>query len=142
MQKNYELNPHVGYSHSHILRREVLLLWKQRNGAKATYNKLISAFESTGYQNYADNVKRMLHVNIEEADVSGGSAEFFSPVPQPPTYSVCHLPRNSPPSSPEDCCYEREEYELLDSSSHDETKGIVVSLNLARKSSMKCHALQ
>ena len=115
----------------------MLLLWKQRNGSKATYNKLISIFEITGYQNYADNVKRIAqsHVDTEEADVSGGYADYSPPVPQPPTYySVCH---NSPPSSPEDYPYECEEYELLDSSDHNETKGNVVSLILARKPSVR-----
>ena len=110
--------------HALFIRRGVLLLWKQRNGSKATYNKLIGIFESTGYQNYADNVKRMTHVD-EEGDVSGGPVDLSPPLPQPPTY--CSVRRNSPPSSPEDVHCEREEYELLDLSDHDETKGIVVS---------------
>ena len=102
------------------------MLWKQRNGSKATYNKLISIFESTGYQNYADDVKIIAHVNTEKADVSGGSAAFSPPIPQPPTYSVCCHPRDLLPSSPEDYCYEYEEYELLHSSDHVDTEGIVL----------------
>lgn len=40
-------------------RREALLLWKQRHGSKATYKKLISAFEDAGFQDYADAVRNI-----------------------------------------------------------------------------------
>ena len=39
-------------------------MWKQSQGDKATYGELITAFESVGFQAYADFVKRLAN-NIE-----------------------------------------------------------------------------
>ena len=101
-----------------FIRRAVLLLWKQRNGSKATYNRLISIFEQAGYKGYADNIRRLVCVSDNEMD---DSIEFPT-ITQPPTYPICHPPKYSSPSpqvtsldddnSPSSC----KEYELIPSS--------------------------
>ena len=67
-------------------RREALYTWKTRNGSKATYRKLIKIFERAGYKSYADEVKRIIHLNDSETDDSSGSGGEQSQVDQPQTY--------------------------------------------------------
>lgn len=43
--------------------------WKQKKGDQATFENLIKAFESIGYKQYADNVRRI----CKETPSSGGS---------------------------------------------------------------------
>ena len=80
-----------------LIRRAVLLLWKRRNGSKATYNRLISIFERTDYKSYAENIRRIVCVSNNEMDDSSSVTEFATII-QPPTYSICHPPNYSPPS--------------------------------------------
>ena len=61
-------------------------MWKQRTGSKATYSKLIKIFEQAGYQNCADNVRRIAQVSDSESDDSSGSGEEHTQQEQPPTY--------------------------------------------------------
>ena len=42
-----------------FIRREALLIWKQRKGDQATFENLIKAFENVGYKQYADTVRRL-----------------------------------------------------------------------------------
>ena len=58
-------------------------MWKQRTGSKATYSKI---FERAGYQNCADNVRRIAQVSDSESDDSSGSGEEHTQQEQPPTY--------------------------------------------------------
>ena len=60
--------------------------WKQSQGDSATYGKLIVAFESAGYQAYADFVRGLAN-DIEIPANNVGDDD-------------CHL---SPPISPETC---------------------------------------
>ena len=62
-------------------RREALQIWKQRNGDAATFLKLIATFQQAGYQEYADNVKK-----IGVGGSEGSSADQLHGVEQPPTY--------------------------------------------------------
>ena len=43
----------------HLYRRMALMKWKQRKGDQATGENLARAFESIGYKQYADNVRRI-----------------------------------------------------------------------------------
>ena len=65
----------------------MLHTWKQRNGSKATYSKLIRIFERAGYQNYADEVRKIAQASDNETDDSSGSGEQ-SPIEQPQTYPM------------------------------------------------------
>ena len=79
-----------------FLRRAALVKWKEKVGSSATYNKLIGVFERAGYKNYADIVRKVVHVSDSEADDSSGSDDSLKfPLPQPQTYP-CLQPRNSP----------------------------------------------
>ena len=40
-------------------RRAALELWKQKRGSDATYNNLIKVFETAGYKDLAEFVKRI-----------------------------------------------------------------------------------
>ena len=57
--------------------------WKQRNGSKATYNRLIKIFERAGYQDCADKVRSIAQLSDSETDDSSGSGEEQS---QPKAY--------------------------------------------------------
>ena len=83
-----------------LIRRAVLLLWKQRNGSKATYSRLISIFERAGYKSYAEHVRKIVCVMISdnEMDDSGNDVIELPTITQPPTYSICHPPKYSAPS--------------------------------------------
>ena len=93
------------YTVLNFTRKAALLIWKQRLGSTATYQKLIDIFEHAGYCSYAENVRKTARVVESETDDSTDSDE---PVPQPPTYP-CLKPSN--PSLPPHSC---------DSSIHEE----------------------
>ena len=68
-------------------RRAALHIWKERNGSKATYTKLIKIFEQAGYKSYADEVRRIAHISNSDTDDSSGSGEEEYPqIEQPQTY--------------------------------------------------------
>ena len=68
-------------------RRAALHIWKERNGSKATYTKLIKIFEHAGYKSYADEVRRIAHISNSDTDDSSGSEEEEHPqIEQPQTY--------------------------------------------------------
>jgi hypothetical protein len=75
----------VDISHDIILflRREALYIWKQRNGSKATYSKLMKIFERIGCRGYADEVGKIARLSDSEVDDSSGSEEEMK---QPQTY--------------------------------------------------------
>ena len=72
--------------HTNNYRREALYIWKTRTGSKATYAKLIKIFEQAGYKSYADEVRRIAHINNSDIDDSSGSGEERRQIEQPPTY--------------------------------------------------------
>ena len=82
----------------------MLQKWKQRNGAKATYSKLMRIFERAGYKNYADEVRKIAQAGDSETDDSS-SGEEQSQTEQPQTYptntqqSVSQLPPVIPKST-------------------------------------------
>ena len=63
-------------------RRGALQTWKQKYGDAATFSKLIIAFKQAGYQEYADNVKK-IGLQKSKHDFSGNRVEKLQ---QPPTY--------------------------------------------------------
>ena len=67
--------------------------WKQRNGSKATYTKLIKIFERAGYKRYADEVKRIARDTDSESSSSGEETE------QPQTYPIQKPQALSPATS-------------------------------------------
>ena len=80
--------------------------WKQRNGTKATYSRLIKIFERAGYKTYADAVKRTAQLSESESEESSGSGEEHSKLEQPDAYppyqqkkSLRHLTPAKPKSS-------------------------------------------
>ena len=72
--------------HLNNYRREALYTWKSRNGSKATYAKLIKVFEQAGYKNYADKVRKIVHISNSDTDDSSGSGEEHPQIEQPPAY--------------------------------------------------------
>ena len=62
-----------------------MYIWKQRNGFKATYSKLMKMFERIGCRGYADEVGRIARLSASDSEVddSSGSEEE---VKQPQTY--------------------------------------------------------
>ena len=86
-------------------RRAALQTWKQRNGSKATYSKLIKIFERAGYRNHADKLRKIAEASDSETDDSSGSGEEQSPIEQPQTYppykqqSLSQLPPATPQST-------------------------------------------
>ena len=90
------------------------MIWKQRLGSRGTYCELISIFERTRFHDYADNVKRIMHVSENKADDFSG--DFLFPSPQPQTYphhEPCCPPESSQLSSHK--VSEWEEYMHIDS---------------------------
>ena len=77
----------------------MLQTWKQRNGSKATYRKLIKIFERAGYKRYADDVRMLAHDSDSETDDSSVNGEEHSPVEQPSTYPPCDPQKIPQPSS-------------------------------------------
>lgn len=69
-------------------------MWKQKLGSHATYRKLINAFESAGYNAYAEIVRNIVCHNESEMDDLNDYAE---PLSQPETYPY---PKPGPPLSP------------------------------------------
>ena len=67
-------------------RRAALQTWKQRNGSKATYSKLMKIFERAGYRNHADKLRKIAEASDSETDDSSGSGEEQSQIEQPQTY--------------------------------------------------------
>ena len=67
-------------------RREALHTWKQRNGSKATYSKLIEIFKRAGYRNYADELRTLVQLSDSEGDDTSSSGEEHSQMEQPQTY--------------------------------------------------------
>ena len=61
-------------------------IWKQRNGSKATYSKLIEIFKRAGYRNYADELRTLAQFSDSEGDNSSSSGEEHSQMEQPQTY--------------------------------------------------------
>lgn len=101
----------------------MLLLWKQRNGFKATYTRLINIFERAGYKSYADNIRRIVCVSDNEMDNSSSVIELPT-ITQPLTYSIYHPPSYSPPSSSlDDESTSCMEYELINLSGEILPKG-------------------
>ena len=92
------------------LRREALTIWKQRSGSSATYKKLINIFECAGYYDYAENVRKTVHVVESETDDSISSDE--DDILQPQTYP--HIKPPTPLSSPKADLSPFEEYSLID----------------------------
>ena len=93
---------------AYFFRKEALLIWKQRLGSSATYNKLISVFERAGYKTYADKIREIVHVHGGETDSSGSSEQSS----QPQTYP--HLKPLNPPLPTESLLSETEPYLLID----------------------------
>ena len=60
-----------------------MYIWKQRNGSKATYSKLMKIFEQIGCRGYANEVERIARLSDSEVADSSGSEEE---VKQPQTY--------------------------------------------------------
>ena len=58
-------------------------IWRQRLGSSATYKKLISIFELSGYYSYADEVRKVAGVEDDEDDDINDEDEA---VIQPQTY--------------------------------------------------------
>ena len=83
--EHYEENYATQLIYFLLYRREALHYWKQRNGTKATYRRLIRVFEQAGYQGYADEVRRIAQLSDSETDDSSGSGEEQSQ-PEQPTY--------------------------------------------------------
>ena len=81
-------------------RREVLQIWKQRHGDRATYSHLMQTFQHARCQEYADKVK---HIGLMTSS-SDSSSSGIQEVNQPPTYpkhkthSVSHLPATPKPT--------------------------------------------
>ena len=94
----------------YFLRREALKIWKQRSGSSATYKKLINIFEDAGYCDYAENVRKTVHIVESETDDSICSDEV---IPQPQTYP--HIKPPTPPSPPKGDTTPFEEYSLITS---------------------------
>ena len=65
-------------------RRAALHIWKERNGSKATYTKLIKIFEQAGYKSYVDEVRKIAH--ISNSDTDGSGEEEYPQIEQPQTY--------------------------------------------------------
>ena len=86
------------------------MIWKQRSGSSATYRKLINIFEDAGYCDYAENVRKTVHVVESEMDDSISSDEV---IPQPQTYP--HIKPPTPPPSPKADLSQFEEYSLITS---------------------------
>ena len=57
--------------------------WKQRNGSKATYGRLMKIFERIDCRGYADEVGRIAQLSDSEGDDSSSSEEEIK---QPQTY--------------------------------------------------------
>ena len=91
-----------------LLRREALKIWKQRSGSSATYKKLINIFERAGYCDYAEIVRKTVHIVESETDDSDCSDEV---IPQPQTYP--HIKPPTPPSSPKADLLPFEEFSLI-----------------------------
>ena len=78
---------------------KALYTWKTRNGSKATNAKLIKIFEQAGYESYADEVRRIAHINKSDTDDSSGSGEEHPQIEQPPAYpdykphALPHIPQ-------------------------------------------------
>ena len=91
------------------------MIWKQKLGSSATYNKLIRVFEHAGYKNYADNVRKIVTVyrNSETDDSSTSSEESF-PLPQPQTYPLLKSLNPPSPTDTELPSHEPETYLLID----------------------------
>ena len=49
--------------------------WKQRNGSKATYSKLIKIFKRAGYKNHADELRTLPKFSDSEGDDTSSSGE-------------------------------------------------------------------
>ena len=81
-------------------------IWKQRNGTKATYNRLIKIFERAACKHYADEVKNIMQISDTESEESSGSGEENCKLEQPEAYppyqqkkSLCHISPAKPKSS-------------------------------------------
>ena len=112
-----------------LLRREALKIWKQRSGSSATYKKLINIFERAGYCDYAENVRRTVHVVESETDDSICSDEVIS---QPQTYP--HIKPLTPPSSPKADLSPSQEFSLIGAATArglPKRKNIATSYNCA-----------
>ena len=60
-------------------------MWKQRQGCNATWSALITAFESVGYQEYADSVRRFAAAdNIETSTNDVGDDSYCQSSPMDP----------------------------------------------------------
>ena len=82
-----------------MYRREALYIWKQRNGSRATYNRLINIFEQAGYRSYADEVRRIVHNNDSEIDDSSSSEEEIEQPQMYPIQRTQALSQLPPPTS-------------------------------------------
>ena len=69
----------------------MLIIWKEKLGARATYQKLINAFENAGYRAYAEFVRNIVCHNESETD------DYVEPLSQPETYPN---PKPGPPLLP------------------------------------------
>ena len=76
-----------------------MYVWKQRNGSKATYSRLVKMFEQIGYRGYVDEVRRIAQLSNSEGDDSSCNEEEMK---QPQTYpSYTPLPVSQlPPVAP------------------------------------------
>lgn len=65
-------------------------VWKQNLGDDATYKKLISAFESAGYQEYAKNIKQLLLTNLSTSSDERNSSDdnLVAPLPPSPVFPI------------------------------------------------------
>ena len=82
-----------------IFRRKALYLWKQRNGSKATYGKLMKMFEEIGCRGSADKVRRIAQLSNSEGDDSSGSEEETKQPQTYPSYTPLPVLSQLPPAA-------------------------------------------
>ncbi len=121
------------YLISEIFRREALYIWKQRNGSKATYSKLMKIFERIGCRGYADEVERIARFSDSEiGDSSGSEEEVKQPQTYPP-YSPLPISQHPPAASKSaEICYVTKE------SDEDLPEGLTLVVTVIIYQSM-CH---
>ena len=77
-------------------RRAALLKWKEKNGSKATYECLTSAFERAGNQQFAELVISRNPMKKQSCDATEHSKDHEASaslvLSQPPTYPLDHPP--------------------------------------------------
>ena len=64
-------------------RRAALEKWKQKLGSNATYNNLIDVFERAGYQDYADQIRKLSFRGSYQEDPSLLHVAQLPPQPPP-----------------------------------------------------------